>query len=119
MAKLIKELSVFFPAYNEESHVKTTVLKAKKILERIAEKWEILIINDGSKDKTGEIANSLAQKDKRIKVINHSPNRGYGAALKSGFYGSKYSWVAFTDIDGQFDFSEISKFINTQKQTNA
>lgn len=119
MTKLIKEISVFFPAYNEEAHVKNTVLKAKRKLDVIAEKWEILIINDGSIDKTGDIADSLSKKDKRIRVINHSTNLGYGAALKSGFYGSKYSWIAFTDIDGQFDFTEVDNFIYTQKQTNA
>ena len=103
MAKIIKELSVFLPAYNEENHVKTTTLKVKKVLEKIADKWEIIIINDGSKDRTGEIADSLSNKFKsKIRVINHSPNRGYGAALKSGLYGSKYNWIAFIDIDGQF-----------------
>lgn len=54
-----------------------------------------------------------------MRVITHNPNRGYGAALKSGFYSSKYPWIAFIDSDGQFDFSEISRFIQTQKETNA
>ncbi|MCX7928186.1 MAG: glycosyltransferase family 2 protein [Patescibacteria group bacterium] len=116
---LIDEISVFFPAYNEEGNIKETVLKAVKVLNDIASKWEILIINDGSKDKTLAIAKKLASDDKRVKVINHSKNRGYGAALKSGFYNAKYSWIAFTDADGQFDFSEIDKFIATQKKTNA
>lgn len=119
MAKLIDALSVFFPAYNEEKNIKSTVLKAKKILENIAGDWEIIIVNDGSKDKTGEIAENLAKEDKRINLINHSPNRGYGASLKSGFYNAKYPWIVFTDSDGQFDFSEISKFIEKQKETSA
>lgn len=116
---LISELSVFFPAYNEEKNLKNTVLKAKKVLAKIASNWEIIIVNDGSKDRTGEIAEKLSKEDERIRAINHSPNRGYGAALKSGFYSSRYPWMAFTDSDGQFDFSEITKFINTQKKTNA
>lgn len=119
MAKLIPELSVFFPAYNEEENIKSTVLKAKKVLQDIAEKWEIIIVNDGSKDKTGEVANQLANNDKRIKVITHNPNRGYGAAFKSGLYNSKYDWIAFTDSDGQFDFSEITNFIQKQEETKA
>ena len=116
---LISELSVFFPAYNEEKNIRNTVLKAKKVLNKIASNWEIIIVNDGSKDRTGEIAGKLSRQEGRVRVINHSPNRGYGAALKSGFYGSKYPWIAFTDSDGQFDFLEIAKFISTQKKTNA
>lgn len=120
MAKyLIDELSLFFPAYNEEGNTKKTVLKAKSILEKTAKKWEIIIVNDGSKDKTKEIAEKLANSDSRIKVINHSVNRGYGGAFKSGLYGAMYDWITFTDIDGQFDFSEIDKFISKQNETGA
>ncbi len=117
--KLIGELSVFFPAYNEETHLEETVIKAKEVLLKIANKWEILIIDDGSEDKTAEIARKLSKEDKRIRIISHQVNRGYGAALKSGFYNSKYFWIAFIDADGQFDFLEISKFIQTQKRTSA
>jgi glycosyltransferase involved in cell wall biosynthesis len=119
MTQIINKLSVFFPAYNEEKNIETTVLKAKKVLLKIAQTWEILIINDGSKDETLEISQNLVRKDKRIKVINHKVNRGYGAALKTGLYAAKYPWIAFTDADGQFDFGEIIKFIQTQKQTEA
>lgn len=111
MGEKIKELSVFFPAYNEEKNIEKTVIKAKTVLDKVAEDWEIIIIDDGSKDKTGEICQSLTQKDKRIRVIIHPSNRGYGGALKSGFANAKYKWVAFSDADGQFDFSEITKFL--------
>jgi glycosyltransferase involved in cell wall biosynthesis len=116
---LISELSVFFPAYNEEKNIRNTVLKAREVLKKTASNWEITIINDGSSDKTAEIAGKLVKQDKRIKVINHSPNRGYGAALKSGLYSARYPWIAFTDSDGQFDFSELKKFIDTQRKTDA
>jgi len=119
MPKLIGELSVFLPAYNEEENIEATVLKTKKILEDVAGQWEIIIVNDGSKDRTGEIAEVLAKEDSKIRVISHSPNKGYGASLKSGFYSARYPWIAFTDSDGQFDFSEIPNFINEQKQTGA
>lgn len=114
--KIIEEISVFFPAYNEEENIRKTVLDAKKVLLNIAQKWEIIIVNDGSKDKTGEIANDLRKSDKRIKVINHRVNKGYGEALKSGFYAAKYKWIATVDSDGQFNFSEINKlWAKTQK----
>lgn len=109
---MIDSLSVFFPAYNEEKNITQTVEKAKKVLENLKiKKWEILVVNDGSRDKTGEIVESLTKKDYHIHLITHNPNQGYGEALKTGFYNAKYSWIAFTDSDGQFDFSEISKFL--------
>lgn len=116
----LSELSVFFPCYNEEKNIKNTVEKAVSVLKNIADKWEIIIINDGSKDKTGEVALELQKKyPENIKIITHTPNLGYGAAFKSGFYNAKYKWIAFTDSDGQFDFSEIVNFIDKQKKTNA
>ncbi|QQS38670.1 glycosyltransferase family 2 protein [Candidatus Woesebacteria bacterium] len=116
---LIDELSVFFPAYNEEAQIEKTVASAIKILKNTAKKWEVLIINDGSKDNTLQKAEKIALKERSVRVINHKQNRGYGAAIKSGFYNAKYDWIAFTDADGQFDFAEIDKFVETQKQTKA
>lgn len=118
MAKQIKTLSVFFPAYNEEVNIEKTVRRAKKVLLEVANKWEILIINDGSTDKTGQVAAELRREDKRIDVINHPTNQGYGTALKSGFSNARYPWVAFTDSDGQFNFSEIKKFLPLMKNSD-
>lgn len=108
---MIKNLSVFFPAYNEGENIGRTVLLAKQVLEKAAANWEITVINDGSKDATGKKAREFGKGDKRIKVINHETNKGYGAALKSGFYNAKYDWIVYSDSDGQFDFSEVAKFI--------
>ena len=119
MSKLIKELSVFFPAFNEEKNIEKTVKDAIAVLEEVTEKWEVIIIDDGSSDNTGKIADKLSENEKRIKVVHHKPNKGYGGALKSGYEASKYEWVAFADSDGQFDFSEIKTFIEKQKETKA
>ncbi len=117
---MMKEISVFFPAYNEEGNIKNVIEKACSVLEKLGFKnWEIIVVNDGSVDKTSEIVRKISDKDSRIRLINHETNRGYGAALKTGFYNSSYSWIAFTDSDGQFDFSEINNFIRKQKETNA
>jgi len=115
----INELSVFFPCYNEEKNIETTVYKAVEVLEKTAKKWEIIIVNDGSKDKTGDVALKIKKKYPNIKIVTHNPNRGYGAAFKSGLYHAQYEWITFTDSDGQFDFSEIKNFINTQEKTKA
>jgi len=113
----LPELSVFFPAYNEEERISATVKKALAVAPKAAEKYEIVVINDGSKDKTGEVIDSLAEKHNYVRALHHKKNRGYGAALKTGFYKTKYQWITFTDSDGQFDFSEITDFIEAQKKT--
>lgn len=118
MSKLINELSVFFPTYNEEGNIEKVTLDTKKVLEKVTDRWEIIIVNDGSIDGTKEIAERLAERDKRIRVITHNPNRGYGGALKTGFSSAKYKWVAFIDSDGQFDFSEITKFIEKKDEAD-
>ncbi len=117
---LIDQLSVFFPCYNEEKNIENTVSKTIPILNKITEKWEIILINDGSKDNTAKVLQKIKnQYPRQVKIITHNPNRGYGAALKSGLYNSKYQWIAFTDSDGQFDFSEIKKLIKKQQSTKA
>lgn len=111
MSKKTPELSVFFPAYNEEENIRKTVTDAKRILLKVADVWEIIVVDDGSSDKTEEVVKKLSKKDERIRLIKHKKNRGYGGALKTGYEKSKYKLIAFTDSDGQFDFSEITKFL--------
>ena len=115
----ISELSVFLPTYNEEDNIRDVVLNTKKVLETVVPKWEITVVNDGSRDNTRQVIEKLGREDKRIRIANHVENRGYGAALKTGFYNAKYQWIAFTDSDGQFDFSEITKLITKHEETDA
>ncbi|MFA6602491.1 MAG: glycosyltransferase family 2 protein [Candidatus Shapirobacteria bacterium] len=116
----LKELSIFFPAYNEEANIENTFNKTLPILKEVAKKWEVIIVNDGSKDKTGQISEAIAKKyPNNVKVVTHNPNRGYGGAFKSGLYNSKYEWIAFTDADGQFDFNDIKTLIETQRTSNS
>lgn len=116
---MIDSLSVFFPAFNEEKNIALTVEKAVHVLINLKIKnWEILVINDGSSDKTGQIVESVAKKDHHIRLITHNLNKGYGEALKSGFYNAKYSWIAFADSDGQFNFSEISKLLEKTNEAD-
>lgn len=105
-------LSVFFPAYNEEQNIKKTVELAQTVLKKVVKTYEIIIVDDGSSDKTGSIADDLQKADpNHIRVIHHKPNQGYGAALQSGFETAQYDYVFFSDSDLQFDLSEISKLL--------
>jgi glycosyltransferase involved in cell wall biosynthesis len=112
VSKKISELSIFFPFWNEEENIEKTVTKAEFVANQIAKKWEIIMVDDGSSDDTLKIAQKLVKKDGRLHVITHQPNRGYGAALKAGFDNAQYEYVVFTDGDGQFDFTEITKFVD-------
>lgn len=108
----VKNLSVFFPAYNEEGNIKNTVQKAVKVLDSLKlQNYEVIVVDDGSTDKTGQVADKLAAQNKKIKVI-HQKNGGYGMALRAGFKNAKYDPIVYTDADGQFDFSEVSKFLD-------
>lgn len=112
-------MSVFLPVYNEEANIKSTYKNVKENLEKNVSEYEIILVDDGSKDKSPEICDELAKKDKHVKVIHHNPNRGYGAALKSGIYAAQYPWISFIDSDGQFNFEEIARFIDTAQTTGA
>lgn len=107
----LKSLSVFLPAYNEEDSIASAVEGVVEVLKSLAIDWEVLVINDGSKDKTAEVVKSLEKKYPNVRLINHEVNKGYGHVLKTGFAQAKYPWVAFVDSDGQFDFAEIKKLI--------
>lgn len=107
----LKSLSVFLPAYNEEDSIATTVENVVKVLKELKIEWEVLVINDGSKDQTAEVVKKLGKKYPNVKLVNHEVNKGYGRALKTGFASARYPWVAFVDSDGQFDFEEIKKLI--------
>ncbi|HEY1074533.1 MAG TPA: bifunctional glycosyltransferase family 2/GtrA family protein [Patescibacteria group bacterium] len=104
-------LSVFFPAYNEETNIESSVSRAREVLQQITSLYEIIIINDGSSDATGAIADRLAKKYPNVRVVHHPGNRGYGEAVKSGFAAARYDYVFFTDADLQFDLTEIKKLI--------
>lgn len=105
-------LSVFFPAYYDESNIEKVVSKAVEVLEDLnLRDYEITIIEDGSPDKTGEVADSLAEKYLKVKVIHHEKNIGYGATLLEGFKSARMDYVFYSDGDNQFDLEELRKFV--------
>ncbi|UCD27902.1 MAG: glycosyltransferase family 2 protein [Planctomycetota bacterium] len=105
-------LSVFFPCYNEEANVERTTLAALEVCRSITDDFEIIIVDDGSKDRTGELADQLAEQHEKVRAIHNRPNRGYGGALQAGFGAAQKEWVFYTDGDGQFDFKELPKLLD-------
>lgn len=103
----LTSLSVFLPCYNEQDNVRRVALQCVRALSRLVSDWELIIVNDGSADETGAIAEELARSDPRIRVVRHPLNRGYGAALQSGFHAATKAYVFYTDGDGQFDVDQI------------
>ncbi len=104
-------LSVFFPCYNEQENVERTTLAALMACERLVDDFEVIIVNDGSKDGTGDVADWLAAEHRQVRAVHNSPNRGYGGALARGFREAKKDWIFYTDGDGQFDFEELERLL--------
>lgn len=104
-------LTFFFPAYNEEANIERTVSSALEQLAPLVPSLEVVAIDDGSTDRTPQLADALAAADSRVRVV-HQRNRGYGGALKAGFENARGELIAFSDGDLQFDLSEMSRLLD-------
>ncbi|OHB81338.1 MAG: cell wall biosynthesis glycosyltransferase [Planctomycetes bacterium RBG_19FT_COMBO_48_8] len=109
-------ISVFFPCYNEQENVGRTVEKALEVMQQLNADFEVIIVDDGSSDGTGRIADEIAGRDGRVKVVHHEGNHGYGAALQSGFKAATKELVFYTDGDGQFDINEMPPLLRLMEQ---
>jgi glycosyltransferase involved in cell wall biosynthesis len=108
----VPRLSFFFPAHNEEANLEGLVEEALATLPSIADTFEIIAVNDGSRDRTAEIADRLAAAHPGIvRAVHHEVNRGYGGALRSGFEASRYELLCFTDGDRQFRVADLARLI--------
>ena len=108
-----QSISVFFPAYNDAASLPSLVPQAFRTLQAITGDYEVIVVNDGSRDSTADVLQSLQQTfGPRLKVITHPENRGYGGALRSGFGGATKEWVFYTDGDGQYDVTELSRLVD-------
>lgn len=117
LLKQLPELTVFFPAYNEAGNIEEVVKQALAIVPKVAKKFEIVIVNDGSTDSTLQISKRLAKQNFSVRVVTQE-NKGYGGALKRGFEEARYEWVFFTDSDLQFDISELINFISHSNKSD-
>ncbi len=110
------DISLFFPVYNDENTVEIVFLKALKVLREHANRFEIIIVNDGSPDRSGEVADRLQkQYPDALKVIHHPKNQGYGAAIRSGLAAVQYEWVCFTDGDDEYDVHDLIRLLKLRQ----
>ena len=104
-------ISAFFPVYNDWGTIPSMVLLVNSVLEKFASEYEIILIDDGSRLLTKQVLAQLERKIDKLRIITHDKNRGYGGALKSGFYNAKYDLIFYTDGDAQYNPQELSLLI--------
>ncbi len=106
-----RAISAVLPAYNEQECIEGATEKLRDALAECTEQFEIILVDDGSTDRTPEIVEELAEKYDEVRAIHHKPNAGYGASLKDGFLAARLPLVFYTDADNQFDPREIPKLL--------
>ena len=120
-------ISAFFPCYNDANTIGDLVKQADRVLGELTDDYEIIVVNDGSRDESASVLAALTKQVPRLRLVHHLINRGYGAALRSGFEHATKDLVFYTDGDGQYDVNEISillmlltddtHFVNGMKMT--
>jgi glycosyltransferase involved in cell wall biosynthesis len=100
-------LSLVIPAFNEAEVIVQAVREAETTLAGLFARYEVLVVDDGSTDDTAHVVEQLLPKTRRTRLLRHPGNRGYGAALRTGFEAARYNLVAFTDADCQFDLADL------------
>lgn len=104
-------ISAVLPAYNEEANIVRTATSVADVLERLGIEYEVIVVDDGSRDRTAQVTSELAEKNPRVRLVRHTVNQGYGSALATGFAAATKELVFMTDGDAQFDVSEITKLL--------
>lgn len=112
-------LSFFFPAHNEAENIEAFVAEALETLPTLADEFEIIAVDDGSRDATPELADKLAAAHPQVRVIHHEVNRGYGAALRSGFRAARHDLVCFLDGDRQFRVADLGRLLERQAEPDS
>ena len=110
-AARVPGLTIFFPAFNEEEIIEQTVRKALGVAAGASDDYEVIVVDDGSRDGTAAVVERMAAQDPHVRLVRHERNRGYGAALRSGFADAQKTYVFFSDADGQFDLGELPKLL--------
>ena len=106
------EISAVMPAYNEEANLEESVSRMARALEANTRGFEIIVVDDGSQDGTASLLERLKTAHPNLRVIRHPVNRGYGAAVRSGFDAARFGWIFMMDADNQFDPAEIELLLS-------
>jgi glycosyltransferase involved in cell wall biosynthesis len=118
-ARRVPALSYFFPAHNEAENIEGLVAEALEVLPTLAERFEIIAVDDGSRDGTRELADRLAAANPdAVRAVHHTVNQGYGAALRSGFRASRFELVCFTDGDRQFKLRDLGRLLERHEEAD-
>lgn len=112
MSSKLSSVSFFCPAYHDEENLPILIPRVHAFLTEVAETFEIIIVEDGSPDRTGAVADDLACQFPHVRVIHHPRNLGYGATLRDGFLAGQYDYVLYTDGDNQYDVREIGPYLH-------
>lgn len=104
-------ISIVLPAWNEQEVICQAIREADEALRVITDHYEILVVDDGSTDQTASLVLQAAKLNSSVRLIQHNPNQGYGAALRTGFAAAKCDLVVFSDADCQFDLGELDRFL--------
>ena len=107
----VQSVSAFFPCYNDAESIGRMVDTVHDALVRCEVEYDVTVVNDGSSDNSGEVLAAMETTRPWLHVVTHSPNRGYGGALKSGFAAASKQWVFYTDGDAQYDPSELELLV--------
>jgi glycosyltransferase involved in cell wall biosynthesis len=107
----ISNISAVFPAYNDSATIASMVVTARLALLQVTDNFEIIVVNDGSQDNTTDVLEALSALIPELKIIQHSSNYGYGAALRSGFSAAAKEWIFYTDGDGQYNPLELVNLV--------
>jgi len=111
--KKLPSISAFFPAYNDGGTISGMVISALRTLPKVTDDYEVIVINDGSRDYTADMLQELERMyPQHVRIIHHPVNRGYGAALRSGFVSARKDWVFYTDGDAQYDPRELVSLVH-------
>ncbi len=111
-------LTVSMPAYNEAENIRPMIDMVRAKVEPLVDDLEIVVVNDGSSDNTGDIVRQISEEDPRVRLVDHTVNQGYGAAVRNAVWAASKELIVFTDSDLQFDLSELERFLPRMKEAD-
>jgi glycosyltransferase involved in cell wall biosynthesis len=114
--KKLQSISAFFPAFNDGGTIPSMVLSVLRTLPKVTSDYEVIVVNDGSSDYTADMLEELERVYPQVRIVTHPQNRGYGAALRSGFSNATKEWIFYTDGDGQYDPRELADLVNAVQE---